>query len=451
MGVSVGRMARCLLLVTTILVVRSAGTLSAQQRRGGGRAVWQTPGSRVALGYAADLFLPGRGEWSTTPVALDNLDLLLHLDLQEVVGLPGTSFRVQVQSNRGDPVSREVGDLQGISNLEAPREWRLYEAWVEQEIGSPRLSLLAGVRDINADFDVIPAAGDFFNGSFGFGPEYSQSGIAGPSTYPATALGARLRVEAVSGLYGLLGVSDGVPGSPGDFDFSLAEDEGALLSAEIGYAHSPVDPQPTPRAISRGEGRGRGRGLGAGGSGRQRRRIGRGRFIQDVGSKIAAGGWVYTRRVPSWSPGGLEKRSWGLYVLGEHGLYRDPDGMGELSGFARIGTAADAVNRLHLSLGGGLVYQGLLPGRPDDVVGVGMAHARNGSPYLQMRREEGSPLERAETVLELTYRAEVGPVFSIQPDLQWVKNPGMDPGKEDALVFGLRGYVLLEWPSGDSG
>jgi len=450
MGVSVGRVARCLLLLTMILVVWSAGTLSAQQRRGGGRVVWQTSGSRVALGYAADLFLPGRGEWSTTPVALDNLDLLLHLDLQEVVGLPGTSFRVQVQSNRGDPVSGEVGDLQGISNLEAPREWRLYEAWVEQEIGSPRVSLLAGVRDINADFDVIPAAGDFLNGSFGFGAEYSHSGAAGPSSYPATALAARLRVETLSGFYGLLGASDGLPGPPGEFDFSLGGDEGALLSAEIGYAHSPADPQPVPRAIGRREGRGRGRGIGAGGPGRQRRRIGRGRLIQEVGSKIAAGGWVYTRRFPSWGPGGLEKRSWGLYLLGEHGLYRDPDGTGELSGFARIGTAADDVNRLHLSLGGGLVYQGLFSGRPDDVVGLGMAHARNGSPYLRMRQEEGSPLERAETVLELTYRAEVGPLFVIQPDLQWVKNPGMIPGKQNALVFGLRGYVLLEWPSGDS-
>jgi carbohydrate-selective porin OprB len=46
----------------------------------------------------------------------------------------------------------------------------------------------------------------------------------------------------------------------------------------------------------------------------------------------------------------------------------------------------------------------------------------------------------------MTYRAEFGRYYVVQPDLQWVKNPGMDPGVSDALVFGLRGHVLLEFP-----
>jgi porin len=101
---------------------------------------------------------------------------------------------------------------------------------------------------------------------------------------------------------------------------------------------------------------------------------------------------------------------------------------------------------LDLSVGGGLLYEGIVPNRPDDVVGLGITHARNGSPFLQMRRDAGIPTERGETVVELTYRAELGGLMVLQPDIQWIRNPGMDPAVGDALLLGLRAHVLLTFP-----
>jgi porin len=410
--------------------------------------VSQQPGIQVELGYAVDLFKPARGGSSQDPVAVDNLDLLLHLSLNPLLGLRRTSIRVHVQSNRWGSVSSRVGALQGLSNLEAPREWRLYEAWIGHQFGSPRVSVLAGVYDVNAEFDVIPGAGDFLNSSFGFGPEYSLGGFAGPSTHPTTGLATRLRVEPFPTIYGLLGVSEGIPGDQGGDRYSLDDQEGVLVSIEAGYARplsgaSQIS-DPTLRTERRGPGAA-GRPLLRG----QKRLIGRGRRIESVRTKVSVGGWVYTRRLEAWAPEESLGRSWGLYLLGEQLLHQESDGTGELSGFARVGTAASGVHRLDLSLGGGLVYRGALPGRPDDVAGVGIAYARNGSPFLRAQRRVGNPIEQAETVLELTYRAEFGRLFLLQPDLQWVKDPGMDPGVADALVFGLRGHVLLEYPGRD--
>jgi carbohydrate-selective porin OprB len=91
-----------------------------------------------------------------------------------------------------------------------------------------------------------------------------------------------------------------------------------------------------------------------------------------------------------------------------------------------------------------------LPSRPNDVAGVGIAHARNGFPFLQTERRAGHPLEQGETVVELTYSAGLGGAFVLQPAVQWVKNPGTIPDLDDALVFGLRAHVHLELP-GESG
>lgn len=175
-------------------------------------------------------------------------------------------------------------------------------------------------------------------------------------------------------------------------------------------------------------------------------RIGRGSTIEELGTKVAVGGWAYTQRLPSWDPAEPPGRSWGLYALGEQLLYRKRDGSVGLSGFTRVGTAADAVSRLDLFAGGGFAFRGALSGRPDDVAALGIAHARNGEMFLQRQLETGIPLEQGETVLELTYRAQVGRSLVIQPDVQWVMNPGMVPGVANALVFGLRGHILLELP-----
>jgi porin len=445
-------------MMICLLSVLLPGPLGAQGiGRGGGRGLNQPPGIRAELGYAADLFKPAKGGFSQDAVALDNLDLLLHLSLNPLLGIRGTSIRIHVQSNRGESVSSEVGNLQEISSLEAPREWRLYEAWIGHQFGSPRISVLAGIYDVNSEFDALPSAGDFLNGSFAFGPEFARSGVAGPSTFPNTGLAARMRFEPTATLYGLFAVSDGVPGDQGAGRFSLDDQEGALISVEVGYAEALLNPisvsagaLPTGRRTTP-TGR-----LGRGAAGRPllrgpRRQIGRGRSLEDVKTKVGVGGWAYTRRLEGWASEGSSERSWGIYLLGERLLHQKPDGAGGLSGFVRAGTAAEEVGRLDLSLEGGLVYRGLMASRPDDLVGMGVAYARNGSPYLRVQRMEGRPMERGETVLELTYKAQLGRFFVVQPDLQWIRNPGMDPDLGDALVVGLRGHFLLELPEGATG
>jgi porin len=399
------------------------------------------------MGYAADLFKPVQGGLSQESSALGNLDVLLHLSLNPLIGLRRTSIRIHVQASHGSSLSSRAGFLQSISSLEAPRELRLYEAWIGHQLGSPRLSLLAGVYDVNSEFDVIPSAGTFVNSSFGFGPEYSLGGMAGPSTYPCTSLATRVRFEPSPVTYGILGVSDGVPGDRNGGRFSLNRDEGALISLEFGYIQPLSDAYETLDPVALMAPRARGvagplpvRGL--------RRQIGRGRRVEEVTTKVGMGGWAYTQRQEAWAPDSSMRRAWGMYLLAERLLLRRPDGTRALSGFVRAGTAADGVNPVDLALGGGLVCRGLLPDRPNDVVGLGLAHARNSSPFLRFQLSEGSPLEQAETVVELTYSVELGGAIVIQPDVQWVKNPGTLPAIEDALVFGLRAHVHLEYAGG---
>ncbi len=391
---------------------------------------------RAELFYVGDVFAPTTGGLSREAVYLDNLDLMLDLDLEALLKLSKTSLRVHVQSNRGSSASERVGDFQGLSNIEAPSEWRLYEAWVEHNLLPGRLSVLAGVYDLNAEFDVIRVAGDFLNSSFGFGPDFSSTGISGPSTFPLTTLGVRVTLRPYPSIYGRLAVMDGSPGDPADPDrsrFALGNGEGALIAWEVGYNQAApgvmvIKDEPPTRVQEGG------------------RRIGRSRTVQRARMKLSLGGWAYTRDFDAWEVGEPAQKSWGVYALGERLLYVEPGDAGSLSAFVRAGTANADVNRLSAYLGGGLVYAGLIPGRTDDVLGFAVAHARNGSPFLRAFEGAGERFERAETVLEGIYLAQLGEFFQLEPNLQWIVNPGMDPAVENALVLGLRGRASLNLP-----
>src|SRR5258705_12553083 len=88
-----------------------------------------------------------------------------------------------------------LGDAQGVSNLEAPTTVRLEEAWLQQNLFANRLSWLVGRFDLNAEFYRLQSGALFINSSLGIGPEFSHSGIAGPSIFPNTTAGTRLEYK----------------------------------------------------------------------------------------------------------------------------------------------------------------------------------------------------------------------------------------------------------------
>jgi len=138
------------------------------------------------------------------------------------------------------------------------------------------------------------------------------------------------------------------------------------------------------------------------------------------------------------------KNNQGVYLLGEYTAYREKhDPQQGLAVFARYGIANDDINQVDSYLGLGLAYTGLFPGRDEDQLGLGIAVASNGDKYKQSQQDNGSLVEGSETTIELSYRARVLPWLAIQPDIRWIKNPGMDPALKDATVVGVRTEIVF--------
>lgn len=300
-------------------------------------------------------------------LGLGQLDLGLNLS-------PGWQredrLRLSLVANWGGAPSARVGDLQGSSNVETPAQFKPYELWYDWPLAE-RLSLRAGWQDWNATAYTLPAAQVFLNGSFGIGPELSQIPLP---NFPSTAPGLRLhwqppleaREQDVFDLQ--LGVFNGVAGDPRDpsrATLRLSDGDGLFAGVEAG--------------VRRGE------------------------------ARWALGAWLHTR--PYTDREGRRRDEFGgLYALGERPLALPLPG--RWRGFVLLGQAQADRRDLDAGLSTGLRGSGLLPGRPEDVSGLGLAQAR-----LNGRARP------AETTVELTHRFQLAPGVGLQPDLQWVHAP----------------------------
>ena len=323
-------------------------------------------------------------------------DLGVVLDTAAAGWWNGGLFHMSLMGTSGGSPSRRIGDLQTVSSVDAPNTFKLYSAYIEQAFGD-LFALLLGLHDLNTEFYVLDSSGLFLNSSFGNGPEISQ---VNPSIFPTTAPTARLRASLpVRGGYLLAAVYDGVPGNPHDpygTHIEFAAGDGVLAIVESGVS----DPA--------------------------------------AGYKLGLGVWHHTATFDDVA-GRSRNKNTGGYVIGERTLADGSSVWPATRVFAQIGLAQSDRNQLSSYFGAGATWLGLAPGRPDDVLGLAVAHARQSDRFIA--RYAGA--ERAETAIELTYLATLSDHLAFQPDLQFVIEPGADGRSGHAWVLGAR--VMLSF------
>ena len=383
-------------------------------------------GLDFSLVYNGEGFVNATGGVRTGAAYVGNLHLQLTVDGKRLLGWPGFTLFFHGLSTHGGHPSALVGDAQGVSNLEAPSGWQLYEAWLQQNALENRLSALVGRYDLNTEFYRLQSASLFLNSSFGMGPEFSQSGQGGPSVFPDTSVGARVAFKPSRSVVLRAAILDGVPiDRPGGEQRVFAKDDGLLLVGEAALLSRPV---PEDRPLSS-----------------HRFRIGRGPDSRPYDGKLAIGGWYYTASFDDLSerePDGQPVRhrgSAGAYVLADELVHRDADQpLRQIHAFAEGGIGDFRVNRFGYYVGAGLVFSGFLTALENDELGLAVAIARNGSHFLDLQSEENVPVTGTESTVELTYLVQIGKHVAIQPDLQYVMRPGTDPTRRNALAVALQ-------------
>ncbi len=377
----------------------------------GVRAWLENRGVTVAGRYTAEILGNVHGGLHTGATYGGLLQFALNVDTEKALGWPGATIHSSVIHPHGPSLSqRYVGDFGVVSNIDTYDSLRLYEAWIEQRFFGDRVSLRAGFLAADAEFAVVDSSALFISSDFGVPAALSANFPM--STYPFSALGVRLRIEPAPGWSVQAGAFDGnpAPGVIGDptpgaaasnefnhwgTHFALRGDEGAMFFAEIGWQRQGEDSKDAPAPLA---------------------------------TSLKLGSAVHTDRFATET--GDTRGDYALYAIAERELWREPgtkqDG---LTAFARGVFAPENRNFLGHSAEAGLVYSGLFQSEARDALGLAVA-------WLGVSREA-----RDEVTVELTYHRAITGWWSVQPDVQWVNNPG---GNSDyALVIGLRSAITF--------
>lgn len=337
--------------------------------------------------YFGEVFTNARGgkfaQGATQYLGLLNLEF--GLDLQKSgLKLPGRLF-VLAQNTHGRGLTEDfVGDTQVISNIDSFRNIaQIGEYWWETSWLDDDVTIRLGKQDINTEFQNIEGAGYFIQSTFGLSPS-----TAFP-TYPDQALGAVALFQLRESLQLKMGAwSAFARGST----WGLSDSGAYLVVGELERRYA---------------------------------------LAGELFPGVIAVGALYE------SAGVLDGQSVSAvreyFVQWEQSLYRerpwDEDCNQGLAAFAGYYPRFPGDQPITKSIGdsavGGFTYTGLMPGRDNDVLGVGLAWSE--------LFQGGTNREMA---TELFYRAVWSQKLSFQPDIQYISSPsGIF---KDALAIGIR-------------
>src|SRR5579872_2104387 len=380
--------------------------------------------------------------------------MALQLDTNRAFGWYGGRFDVSALQIHGRNLSADnLGTLQTGSGIESDRATRLWEMWYDQKfLDEDRADVKIGQQSLDQEFMVSQNALLFVNTMFGWPMVPSADMPGGGPAYPLSALGVRGKWRPIDPVTFLVGVFDGSPVKNGvGGDPQLADSSGtsfplnggALLVAEMQYSYPALG---SMLYANESESLARVYKLGFWYDTEHFNDL---RF-DNTGLSL---GNPATTGIPQQHRG-----NYSIYAVADQLLWVDPEEADRtINLFARaMGTPEIDRNLIDFSLNLGMTFHEPFLHRDDDTFGVGMGLAHVSRRAAALDSDTAAlngtfnPARTSETFIEVTYQYAVAPWLMLQPDFQYVFNPGGGIANAsgtakvgDEAVIGVRTNILF--------
>jgi porin len=375
---------------------------------------------------------------------------VLQLDTERAFGLHGGTFNISGLQIHGRDLSAEnLYTLQTASGIEADRSTRLWELWYQQKfLKDDRLDVRIGQESLDQEFMVSQNALLFVNTMFGWPMLPSADLPGGGPAYPLSALGVRLRWRPTDSVTLLAGIFNGSPVSDENGDpqminasgLSFPLHGGVLAIGELQYAYP---------ALGSMVYTGRSQPL----SGVYK--LGFWYDTEDFADQETDNTGLALANPESARIPRIHHGDYAIYAVVDQMIWSDPndeDADRTINFFARaMGAPAEDRNLIDISANAGFTFHEPIPHRGDDTLGLGMGYAKLSDSAADSDRDtayfSGSyfPVRGSEQFVELTYQYQLTPWWQLQPDFQYVFDPGggiLNPYTghrvKDEAVLGLR-------------
>lgn len=320
-------------------------------------------------------------------------NLSVTVDTEKAGMWKGGTFYALYQNKRGMGLAgRAMGDYQVFDGWDFREMSQISEYWYQQKLFKDKLRLKFGKQDANMDFCFLNSGFDFMNLSHSVNPTVPIP------TYPDQAFGfvaeiaPKEWISLKNGIYSKFGVP-----------FNISE----------------IELKP---------------------------------MIKKMPGRYILGAWEMSDSSGMDIPSGVDEygaayyrnfnRNFGAYAGFEQMVYKenknDEKDMQGLIVFAQTGISPSNRNDMSRYVGGGLHYKGLIPKRDNDLAGIAVA---SGTFAPRLENMGADSRNGSETSLEVFYRAQITPWFYLQPDVQFIMNPG--GAYDNSVAIGIRSVITF--------
>ncbi len=352
----------------------------------------------------------------------------VNVDLEKALGMAGLQLHVSGLWRNGVNLSqKKIDNAFTVTSIYGSEQLRFYGLYLEQALFEDKAHVRLGRISLGDDFISSPIYWIYVNNAIDGNPISLPLNLPF-FTYPTAVWGVRAKIDYSDSFYSTHGIycGDSRVGRDSEhgLDFSLRLARGFITAHEAGF---------TPNTAAGSAGLPGNYKAGA---------YYHSGVFRELLNDQNGNSYVVTGRDPAKHVG-----NYGFYCAADQMIYRE-GGPGNDQGFTVFSAATfapEGLNQFPFFYDGGIFYKGLLPGRDDDIIAFGTALGL-WSKYLvraqaDMRDVTGTSLlhpQIYEMMFELTYKAQILPYFFVQPDIQYIINPGGRDNYGNALVIGFR-------------
>jgi porin len=378
----------------------------------------------------------------------DNIAFGLELDLEKIIGWKGGHLTVSGLNRDGSNLSeKNIGNQFTVQQVFGGSAVMFYALYLDQKFWGDKISIKIGRFATGDDFASTPIYWLYMNNGIDGNPQALPVNTQF-SAYPWAVWAARVRVEPTpewNAMIGIYQISDRIfDRNYHGLDWSMRSNDSILLIGQIGWTPQffkrPVSevgaPAPKEKAAASGQS------------------IVARRSARDVAGASAPkgltghywfGAYWSPWEFPQFGTNETATNSYGFYWHADQMIFLEAPGseQGLIIWSAFVLSPPQNIAKLPFQVNGGLVYRGLIPARDDDYACFGVVYGKFSRNYARTVANAGDGYPDYELVFEWNYKIQLTKFAFVQPDIQWVINPGGTNRIPNALVLGAQMGVVF--------
>ena len=413
-----------------------------------GKRDWLTShGVDVSVTYTADIAgNPVGGAHPGGFTYADALAYVVFFNTDKLLGWHGGCLTISALQLDGSSLSiQNIRNLFNVQETYAVETIHFVELSYEQKFCNDHVSLKGGRLLANNEFATSPLNWLYMNTGIDGNPQAIWMNGRWPSYFNA-AWGSRLKIDLPGSTVARLGVYQITPSSRYGLNWNFHPNDGVMLLAQYGWNpeffkpcetgtdfddyNNDVDDVFSPKKIT---------------SAKPSKSAANISSSKGFVGHYWMGGYYSTWEYPQFNSVTQASNAYCLYWHMDQTVYRpkrkNEEGLILWSDY--ILCPQQNIALIPFQVNAGAVYTGLIPGRRNDFTIFGVVYGDLSTNYASVLQQNGLGNPTYELVYELGYRVNLTKFAYVQPDLQWVINPGGTGNTPNALVLGAQMGVVF--------